>query len=186
MQKDKLSLMIAMALPANQLDHTPMVSTDFERVYRESSEAVYRSAYRILGNAEDAEDVLQTVFLRFLRRDSSLGIVDTPEPYLRRAAVNAALDVIRSRKTKTTSIERLAKEPASKAQQELHSRLRDALSRIEPKWAEMFLLRFVEGYGNKEIAQILGMSQTLVAVTLFRARQKLQNEIRLESGSLAL
>jgi RNA polymerase sigma-70 factor, ECF subfamily len=178
--------MIALALPQNQVDHTSMVSADFERVYRESSEAVFRSAYRILGNASDAEDVLQTVFLRFLRRDPSLGIIDNPEPYLRRAAVNAALDIIRTRKTKVTSLENLTSDPATGAQQELNSRLRDALSRLDPKWAEMFLLRFVEGYGNKEIAQLLGMSQTMVAVTLFRARQKLQSEILLESGSLAL
>lgn len=178
--------MTALALPANQVDHTAMVHPDFERVYRESSDAVYRSAYRILGNAEDAEDVLQTVFLRFLRRDISLGIIDSPEPYLRRAAVNAALDIIRAKKTKTTSIDSLVKEPATQAQQELSFRLREALSRIDPKWAEMFVLRFVEGYGNKEIAEILETSQTMVAVTLFRARQKLQNEIRLQSGSLAL
>ncbi|MBM3760666.1 MAG: sigma-70 family RNA polymerase sigma factor [Acidobacteria bacterium] len=158
-------------------DHEPMVSTEFERVYRESSDSVYRSAYRILGNAEDAEDVLQTVFLRFLRRDPSLGIIDQPEPYLRRAAVNAALDMIRSRKTKTSSIEEMANEPSSNARQELNTRLRDALSRIDAKWAEMFVLRFIEGYGNKEIAKLLDMSETLVAVTLFRTRQKLQKEI---------
>lgn len=163
-----------------------MVSPDFERVYRESSDAVYRSAFRILGNTEDAEDVLQTVFLRYLRRDPSLGIIDNAEPYLRRAAVNAALDLIRSRKTKLASLDAMTTEPSTGAQQELRSRLADALSRLDPKWAEMFVLRFVEGYGNKEIAQILDMSQTLVAVTLFRARQKLQNEIRLQSGSLAL
>lgn len=178
--------MIAMALPANPVDHTAMVSTEFERVYRESSDTVYRAAYRILGNPEDAEDVLQTVFLRFLRRDGSLGVIDNPEPYLRRAAVNAALDIIRTRKTKTTSIEDLKGEPGKAAQQELSSRLRDALSRIDPKWAEMFVLRFIEGYGNKEIAEMMETSQTMVAVTLFRTRQKLQSEIRMESGSLAL
>ncbi len=178
--------MIALALPEIQVDHTPMVSAEFERVYRECGDAVYRSAFRILPNAADAEDVLQTVFLRFLRRDLSLGEVDNVEAYLRRAAVNAALDVVRSRGAKVSSIEDLKREPSAGAQQELHSRLRDALSRIDPKWAEMFVLRYVEGYGNKEIATLLNMSQTSVAVTLFRARQKLQNEIRLDNGSLAL
>ncbi|WP_162179806.1 RNA polymerase sigma factor [Bryobacter aggregatus] len=163
-----------------------MVHPEFERVYRESSEAVYRSAFRILGNAQDSEDVLQTVFLRFLRRDSTLGSVDKPEPYLKRAAVNAALDLIRARREKLTPIADLSQEPSIRAQQELHQRLRDALARLDPKWAEIFVLRHIEGYGNKEIASLLHMSQTLVAVTLFRARQKLQTEIRLESGSLAL
>jgi RNA polymerase sigma-70 factor (ECF subfamily) len=178
--------MITLALPADRVDYIPMVNADFERVYRESSDAVYRSAFRILGNSEDAEDVLQTVFLRYLRRDLSLGIVDKPEPYLRRAAVNAAVDLIRARKNKASSLDGLSLEPSHKAQQELSSRLRDALSRLDPKWSEIFLLRYIEGYGNKEIAELLDTSQTMVAVTLFRARQKLQNEIRLESGSLAL
>lgn len=178
--------MISLVHSVNQLDHVSMISADFERVYRDSSDSVYRSAFRILGNAADAEDVLQTVFLRFLRRDVSLGAVEKTEPYLRRAAVNASLDLIRSRKTKLSSVEDLLHEPSTSATQELHTRLRDALSRIDPKWAEIFLLRYIEGYGNKEIAQLLDLSQTMVAVTLFRARQKLQNEIRLESGSLAL
>lgn len=173
--------MQSLAIPANQMDHNPMVPADFERVYRESSDAVYRSAYRILGNTQDAEDVLQTVFLRFLRRDVSLGTIEEPEHYLRRAAVNAALDVIRGRKAATTSLTDLAHEPATRPQQELTARLRDAISRLEPKWAEVFLLRYVEGYGNKEIAEFLDTTQTLVAVTLFRARRKLQTEIRLES-----
>ena len=178
--------MIALALAENQLDHTPMINADFERVYRECSDVVYRSAFRVLSNAADAEDVLQTVFLRFLRRDISLGAVDKVEAYLRRAAVNAALDIVRTRRTKMTSLDELTHDPSIGAQQELNSRLREALSRIDPKWAEMFVLRYVEGYGNKEIAMLLEMSQTLVAVTLFRARQKLQNEIRLENGSLSL
>ncbi len=178
--------MIGLALAENQLDYTPMINADFERIYRECSEVVYRSAFRVLSNAADAEDVLQTVFLRFLRRDISLGSVEKVEAYLRRAAVNAALDIVRTRRTKMTSLEDLAHDPSTGAQQELTSRLREALSRIDPKWAEIFVLRYVEGYGNKEIAILLEMSQSLVAVTLFRARQKLQNEIRLENGSLAL
>lgn len=168
------------------MDHTVMANAEFERVYREHSEAVYKSAYRILGNPTDAEDVAQTVFLRFLRRDSSMGDIAQPEAYLRRSAVNAALDLVRARKLKSTSLQDLTREPSRNADQELRSRLADALSRIDAKWAEMFVLRYVEGYGNQEIARLLDMSQTLVAVTLFRARQKLQSEFRLASGSLAV
>lgn len=156
-----------------------MLPTDFERLYRETSAAVYRSAYRLLGNAHDAEDVLQTVFLRFLRRDASLADVDNPETYLRRAAVNAALDILRARPRQGSALTELPAEPSAQPGQELSSRLRDALSRIDAKSAEIFLLRYIEGYGNKEIAHMLDMSATMVAVSLFRTRQKLQNEIRL-------
>ncbi len=158
-----------------------MVSAEFERVYREHSQAVYQSAFRILANSADAEDVLQTVFLRFLRRDASLGWIDQPQHYLRRAAVNAALDILRSRQHGDKSLEDLAQPPSRNATQELSSRLRDALRQIDSTWAELFLLRHVEGFSNKELAQMLGVTQTWVAVTLFRTRQKLQKEIQLNA-----
>jgi RNA polymerase sigma-70 factor, ECF subfamily len=161
------------------LDHDPQQT---ERLYRDHSESIYRSAFRLTGRAEDAEDVLQTVFLRFLRRDASLGVIDQPEHYLRRAAVNASLDLLRARKGKV-DFETLSNEPASAAQQELRLRLASALASLDPQWAELFVLRFVEGYGNKEIAQMTGQSQTMVGVTLFRARHKLQGELKLQSGS---
>jgi hypothetical protein len=44
-------------------------SPDFERIFREHGALVYRTAYAVMGNREDADDVLQTVFLRLLRRE---------------------------------------------------------------------------------------------------------------------
>jgi RNA polymerase sigma-70 factor (ECF subfamily) len=169
----------SIAIPPDQFDHTFMAPADFERVFHESSAMVYRSAYRLLGNAHDAEDVLQTVFLRFLRRDTSLDTILQPETYLRRAAINAALDLLRARPRHPGQLADLPAEPSQPSPQELSCRLREALSLLDPKSAEIFLLRYIEGYGNKEIAKMLDMSQTMVAVSLFRTRQKLQNEIRL-------
>jgi DNA-directed RNA polymerase specialized sigma24 family protein len=48
----------------------------------------------------------------------------------------------------------------------------------------MFALRFIEGYENPEIAQMLGVSPLVVAVTLHRARKQLQKEIRLSGGRI--
>src|SRR5213596_3594892 len=70
---------------------------NIEKAFLENHEMVYRAAFRITGNASDAEDVLQTLFLRLVRRewipDRELG---WPR-YLRRAAVNIALDIVRAR-----------------------------------------------------------------------------------------
>ena len=63
---------------------------------------MFRTAYRITGNAGDAEDALQTVFLRLLRRGRNADPLENLESYLRRAAINAALDVIRSRQSDQT------------------------------------------------------------------------------------
>ena len=57
---------------------------------------------------------------------------------------------------------------------ELRDSLRRALSKLPPRNAEMFAMRFFEGYTNPEIAKLLGISQVVVAVTLHRTRRRLQ------------
>ncbi len=139
---------------------------------------VFRTAYRITGNAADAEDVLQTVFLRLASRSSSAATVENEEGYLRRAAVNASLDVVRSRQSMpTVPIEDTATSSSCTELREMRESLRRALARLKPKWAEMFALRYFEGYSNSQIAKSLKISQVLVAVTLHRARKQLQNDI---------
>ena len=138
---------------------------------------VYRTAYRVTGNPSDAEDVLQTVFLRLMKNETAM---EQPEGYLRRAAVNASIDLLRERQ-RTGQSDRLESVPASNPVctelNELRAALRRAVSKLEPRQGEMVALRFFEGYSNKEIAQMFNISQILVAVTLHRAKSKLQKEL---------
>jgi RNA polymerase sigma-70 factor (ECF subfamily) len=146
---------------------------------------VFRTAYRITGNAADAEDVLQTVFLRLLRREPGTSAVDSYESYLRRSAVNAALDIVRSgRDWKNVPLDDLSPGPATSLpggketeSRELREQLRRALARLQPREAEIFALRFFEERSNQEIARMLGISQVHVAVILHRTRGLLQKEI---------
>src|ERR1700757_567286 len=78
---------------------------DLEQTFLEHKELVFRAAYRITGDAGDAEDVLQTVFLRLLRQEGASDIRNLPA-YLHRSAVNAALDVLRrNRDARTVSLD---------------------------------------------------------------------------------
>ena len=70
------------------------VSKDLKQVFMDHYDLVYRTAYRVTGNGNDAEDVLQTLFLRLARRASSLDLKADWPPYLRRAAVNVSLDLV--------------------------------------------------------------------------------------------
>ena len=65
---------------------------------------------------------------------------------------------------------------------ELSDSLRRALATLSPRPAEVFALRYFEGYKNQEIARMLGLSQVQVAVLLFRTRQQLQKEIKSQTG----
>jgi RNA polymerase sigma-70 factor, ECF subfamily len=149
-----------------------------DALYSAHHAMVFRTAHRITGNAADAEDVLQTVFLRILRRDAASTEIDNPESYLRRAAVNAALDIVRARQSDNSlELERMPSSGSCTELRDLRDTVRRALSKFPPKTAEMIALRFFEGYTNPEIAKIMGISQIVVAVTVHRARKKLQQEL---------
>jgi RNA polymerase sigma-70 factor (ECF subfamily) len=159
-----------------------------EQVFREHQRRVFRAAYRVTGNAQDAEDVLQTVFLRLARREAGDLPVDNLSSYLYRAAINAAFDLLRARRD--TEVVEIDKAPASLAApaaagpertqeaQELRTWLRRALARLRPRAAEVFTLRYLEGYENHDIARMLGISRVAVAVTLHRTRLRLRRELR--------
>ncbi len=164
---------VLMAPGAEPVSTIPKV---LDQMYAEHHAMVFRTAYRIAGNAADAEDVLQTVFLRLLRRES-VSEIDNPESYLRRSAVNAALDIVRARQADhTLELERLPASGSCTELRDLRDTLRRALSKLPARTAEMFALRFFEGYTNPEVARMMGLSQIVVAVTLHRARRKLQQE----------
>jgi RNA polymerase sigma-70 factor (ECF subfamily) len=146
---------------------------------------IFRTAYRITGNAADAEDVLQTIFLRLLRQPAGATALDQEESYLRRAAVNASLDVIRQKQTSRSvplnEAAARATEPPP-AENGLQDCLRRALRKLTERSAEIFTLRYFEDLTNQQIAGALDISQVLVAVSLHRSRRQLQKEIRMCMG----
>ena len=156
---------------------TTLVQEDLDRIFREHHSLVYRTAYRITGNSQDAEDVLQTLFLRLLRRDALPDLQANPKGYLHRASVNIALDILRLRKTNVPVEDAPVHENRTVESNEIQQLLRNALSRLSPKLAEMFVLKHVEGYDNTEIAELLGTSTGTVAVLLFRARAQLKKSL---------
>lgn len=169
------------------------IPDDLERMFQAHHGLVFRTAYRITGNAADAEDVLQTVFLRMLRRDQAAGALERQESYFRRAAINVSLDVVRSGKdARRVPLEEVppndlprdtSRQPADS--RELRECLRKALARLNPREAEIFALRFFEDLSNQEIAKTLGISQVHVAVILHRSRTRLQKEVRSYLGERA-
>jgi RNA polymerase sigma-70 factor, ECF subfamily len=148
---------------------------------------VLKTAWRVTGNASDAEDVLQTVFLRLLRRPESEPHLENAEAYLHRAAANAALDIVRARKEHVPAEEILdarqaSDEPASDNSRELQDVLRRAIAGLRPPAPEILVLRYFEGYSNKEIARMLGISAVRVAVVVHRGCGKLQKAIARYQG----
>ena len=70
---------------------------ELETLFQAHHDRVFRTAHRITGSPADAEDVLQTVFLRLVKSGETYDLSQNPEAYLSRAAINASLDLMRSR-----------------------------------------------------------------------------------------
>jgi len=160
---------------------------ELEILFRAHSARVYRTAHRITGSSADAEDVLQTVFLRLAKGQETYDLSQNPEAYLSRAAINASLDLLRSRSrvrsvglddTDAGALQSPILNPeVQHVDRELQKLIRAAVARLGKTAAEMFTLRYYEGYDNQEIARILGTSPMVVGVVLHRARTKLKKEI---------
>jgi RNA polymerase sigma-70 factor (ECF subfamily) len=150
----------------------------FAELYERNYEAVFRAALRVTGNPADAEDVLQTVFVRVLSRGADVENVALPSAYFRRAAVNAALDVLRRREVRAESAyDTEASHASVQPPFLLKERLRRALTILDREDATLFLLRHVEGLSIEELAGTFEIEKNNVTVRLHRIRLRLQAEM---------
>ena len=127
------------------------------------------------------------VFLRLLRRRGSLDLSPNPASYLHRAAVNAALDLMRVRsRSRSIPLDELDAPPADGEQasperrqhdREMRRCLRRAILQLTPKRATIFTMRFLEGTPNREIAEAMNMTQAAVNVALHHARKQVKKEM---------
>jgi RNA polymerase sigma-70 factor (ECF subfamily) len=153
-------------------------SAGFAGLYERHYETVFRTALRVTGNPADAEDVLQTVFLRVLARGEDVEDVSRPAAYFKRAAVNAAVDVLRRRELHAESgYDEGAPQAAVQPPQLLKERLRRAIASLDTDDASLFLLRHIEGLTIEELAGMFEIEKNNVAVRLHRIRRRLQVEL---------
>src|SRR5262249_48141172 len=121
------------------------LAQEFEDLFREHYQLVYRTAYGITGRAEDAEDVLQMVFLKLMRRGIAPDFRRNPKGYLYRTAVNVSLDAVAARRRHVLTDEADRFEtPLNTNHAELHGvthkQLSDALAHLRPRAVEILIL----------------------------------------------
>jgi len=157
-----------------------------EHIFREHYQLVYRTACVVTGSPQDAEDVLQTIFLRLLGHAAPPYFHKDPKAYFYRAAVNASLNTIRARRREVliadSDIFEIARRTDSSGGNEtMRARLHVAIGTLSSRTIEILILRYVHDYTEREIAKLLGISRGTIAVTLFRARSRLRKLVRASS-----
>lgn len=166
--------------------------TDAFRVLVERhSRPVFRLAYRMTGNQEDAEDVVQESFLRAYRQ---LGRFDNRSSFwtwLFRIAVNCALDLVRARKRRSEQtpmgedqadpvLELPATGPTPERialSGEISERVAAAMEALSESERSAFVMRHFEGLSIEAISQTLGVQPGAAKHSVFRAVQKLRRSL---------
>ena len=156
---------------------------DLDQMFRDNYHRVYRAAYGVTGRPEDAEDVVQNLFLRLLQRGFPPDVRSIAKGYLYRAAINLALDSVRSQRRQIIRESVASMQPAastrhSAANEEIEESLVKAVGELDPENAELLLLRYVENRSDAEIAKMRGASRGTIAVRLFRTRAKIRKLMR--------
>jgi RNA polymerase sigma-70 factor, ECF subfamily len=155
----------------------------FDELYRAHAGRLYNLVFRMAGSAQEAEDLLQEVFLHAHRKlgsfrgDSSLGT------WLYRLAVNQCLDFLRGRQTKMTratssldddnAVEPSAAMPAVPTAVSRID-LERAIAKLPDGCRAAFVLHDVEGFEHNEVARLLGVSEGTSKSQVHKARTKLR------------
>ena len=155
----------------------------FRRLYDATARAIWAYLYRALGRAQDADDLVQEVFLRYVKAPLATGDLAENRAYLFRIAGNLAIDHWRRRGTQPTrDAEPLENDtactPPPGDQLALRADLARVFRELKPRERTMIWLSCVEGESAAEIAKALGVGRSSVPVLLFRARTKLARLLR--------
>jgi RNA polymerase sigma-70 factor (ECF subfamily) len=149
----------------------------FASLYIGYRDTVFQAALRITRNPSDAEDVVQNVFLRMLQNDAQPDPRRSPAAYLRRAAANASIDLIRQRaqRGETTLPQHY---PAEQHDWLVRRQVRQAIEKLPPPSASLFVLHYQHGYLCAELAHHFGVEGGTVKSRLHRIRAALRKQLR--------
>lgn len=148
----------------------------FERFVATRSQALLRSAYLMTGDAQSAEDLLQTALVKMIPRWSRLRDPQAAEAYVRRVMLSTYLKWWRRRWRGEVPTAVLPDAPAPDDYGAVDARdgLRRALASLAPRQRAMVVLRFYEDLSEERVAELLGCSVGTVKATTSRALAKLR------------
>lgn len=162
----------------------------FRMLVERHSRAVFRVAYRVTGNEQDAEDVVQDTFLKAFADLSRFEARSGLGTWLHRIAANCAIDLLRKRPRRTVShddenaaplVERLASPeagPERHAQgQQVRARIEEAMADLTPLERAAFTLRHLEQQPIEAIAAALGQNPAATRHSIFRAVAKMRRAL---------
>jgi RNA polymerase sigma-70 factor (ECF subfamily) len=171
-----LSLFLADERNSSSLSLDQVITwNDFVHVH---GPPAYRTAWRILGHAQDCEDVLQEAFIE-AHKLFVAGKIANPKAFLNRLVTFRALDALRRRKTlgsvdPSTFVDESLGPSERAIEHEDEMRLRAIVAELPPRQAAVFCMTHFEELSHEEIAGLLEISSNAVAMAIHKARATLR------------
>jgi RNA polymerase sigma-70 factor (ECF subfamily) len=159
----------------------------FETLVRRKTSKVYALCYRVIGNAEDAKDISQLVFLKLWENLEKYDPAYAFDTWLYRMVTNVAIDFMRNKQSRDNAVNsnlRLVKTAADAEQnvvvqrKEVESVFNDIADVLSPKQKTIFVMNQMEDLASSEIAKILGCRESTVRNHLFNARKLMQEQLQ--------
>jgi RNA polymerase sigma-70 factor (ECF subfamily) len=157
----------------------------FKELVERHSTGVLKSAFRIVGNHQCAQDIHQEVFLAIFRRWNKFNGQTNWGAYLYRVTVRKAMEFVKQSRLPEERVGSaddwaMTKEnPAGLLRsKELQQELIRRLSEMPKRQADVFVLSRIEGLSDKQIAEIINIAPQTVRVHLCRALERLRSELK--------
>src|SRR5436309_14388953 len=159
----------------------------FEQLVRRKTSKVYALCYRIIGNAEDAKDISQLVFIKLWENLEKYDPQYAFDTWLYRMVTNVAIDFLRNKQSRENAVNsnlRLVRTSADAEQgvvvqrKEIENVFNDVSSVLSPKQKTIFVMREMDDLPSSEIARVLGCRESTVRNHLFNARKLMQQQLK--------
>ena len=146
------------------------------RAIEQYADMVRRICMIHLKNYEDAEDIFQTVFLKYVLRSEPFDSPEHEKAWIIRVTVNACRDLLKSFfRSRTVSLDQLIEKPQDMPED--HSDILEAVLKLPARFRDVVYLHYYEGYSAPEIGRILKKNPNTVYTLLARARQLLKTRL---------
>lgn len=147
-----------------------MTEQQFEKYIKAYRAMVFRLAYSMMKNREDADDVTQDAFVRLYQSHEEFITEENTKAWLIRVTINLCKDLLRCAWRKHSADD--MPEKVCESREELH--LLESVKRLKPESSAVIYLFYYEGYSAEEIARLRKTSSAAVRTRLTRARKELR------------
>lgn len=158
-----------------------MDANRFKELFLPYYRQLYVTAFKLTGNTEDAEDMVQETYIKLWKLRSKLNTIHNPEAFCKTIVRNLCLDKLRAQHYDTTTLEKThATDEETPSviieRKEANLLLYSLIEALPPIQKNIMLLHDVNGFSYEEIEKITGLNKISLRVTLSRARKKIREQ----------